>query len=126
MGADRSGAIAHGASLAAGSSAAGGSAGGVLSFGLDPRREPPPVCPAGRGGLLSVAGAGLEKISAGDGLLGQSEQGGGEGVAAVGATALRTLTGGRRAREEGRIDGAGDPLPGEQGGGPPLLEGRAG
>ena len=94
MGADRSGAIAPGARLAAGSSAAAGSAGGVLSFGLDPRREPPPVCPAGRSGLLSSASAGLAKIPAGDGLLGQSEQGGGEDVAAAGATALRTLAGG--------------------------------
>ena len=100
MGADRSGAIAHGASLAAGSSAAAGSAGGVLSFGLDSRREPSPVCPAGRGGLLSPAGAGLAKISAGAGLLGQSEQRGGEDVAAAGAAALRTLAGGQRSREE--------------------------
>ena len=88
MGAYCSGAIAHGASLPAGTSAAAWGAGGVLSFGLDPRGEPTPVCPPWRDGLLSPAGAGLAKISEGDGLLGQSQQGGGEGFAGAGSAAL--------------------------------------
>jgi hypothetical protein len=70
MGANRFRAIAHGTSLPAGSSAEAWGPGGVLSFGLDPGREPTPVCSPRRGGLLSPAGAGLAEIPEGDGLLG--------------------------------------------------------
>ncbi len=96
---DRTGPIAYGASLSLGTPVPAWGAGGVLSFSLNRRREPTPLCPSRRGGLLSPAVPGLAKIPEGDGLLGQSEQGDGEGIAPDWTTALRTLAGGRRAGE---------------------------
>ena len=75
MGANRHGAVLHGARLVYAPEAKAGRAGGPLSVGLDSGRESASVYSKRPSGVLAETGLGMAGVSEGHGLLGEGQQG---------------------------------------------------
>ena len=81
IGANRHGAVCHGAGLVYAPEAEAGRVGGLLFVSLDPGGESASVCSQRGGGVLAETGHGVAEVYEGHGLLGEGEQGDRKGVA---------------------------------------------
>lgn len=72
---DSNGPVPDGGCIVYGAEIKGRSAGGLLSFSIDRRAKPTPVCSQSRSAVLAQTGLCVEGIHQGDGLLGKDKPG---------------------------------------------------